>query len=251
LASTAYLHEGIKGWLPTFFAGLTMLQPIEAQFRAEFAKILLGGQADRSQPPQCNSKNNREDFLSCVQSDYVSLGKEPSRWIGTGEFENIIDKWGRCDNGFGFADEKGLSLETPFGDRTALLLLHTDQPHPLLGNGLLSILKLPSASDLEWASECSVELNWAEAQTWTNPYPPLIGSWLASESPVRGEKEPAFVPTFCSFIPNLLYKPGLAENIVLYAPNRVRWARQSRWPNLSDLPMDAILAKRFNPQIVH
>jgi hypothetical protein len=63
LASTAYLHDGIKGWLPRFFSGLTVLQPIEAQFRVDPAKALLGGRPDHSNPPECNSETSLGDIL--------------------------------------------------------------------------------------------------------------------------------------------------------------------------------------------
>jgi hypothetical protein len=48
LASTAYVHDGTKEWLPRLFAGLTVLHPIEAQFRADLVMPLLGGKTDRS-----------------------------------------------------------------------------------------------------------------------------------------------------------------------------------------------------------
>jgi hypothetical protein len=52
LESTAYLHEGTSGWLPRFFAGETILQPIESQVRAVLDAGLFGGQPDRSRMPR-------------------------------------------------------------------------------------------------------------------------------------------------------------------------------------------------------
>ena len=249
LASTAYLHEGVKGWLPRFFAGLIVLQPIESQFRADSAKILLRGRPDYSSPPECNAKKGLDDILNVEASLYAPAGRQQSKWIGTGEFEQIIGKWGRCDNGFGFADKQGLTIETPFGDHTAILLLKTDQPHPRLGNGLLAILKIPLLSELEGANDFSIKLNYAEALLWYEYAPPLIGNWCANEGRVQGEERPSFGPAFSSFIPNLLYQPGLAENVVLFALNRARWVRQFWLPNANDLPMHEILSKRLNPSV--
>jgi hypothetical protein len=244
LASTAYLHEGIKGWLPRFFGGLAILQPIEAQFRAELSVPLLGGGLDRSGPSDGGSQKGFDDILKIEGSTFAVEGKKQSKWIGTGEFEEIIDKWGRCDTGFGFADEAGLSLETPFGDHTAILLLKTNVPHPRLGNGLLAILKIPLLSELDEANEFCIQLNFAEATLWSKGSA-FIGNWSANEAPAEGTQEIAFGPAFSSFVPNLVYGPGLAVNLVLYMIRRAQWVCQIWWPNTSDLPMHEILSKRY------
>jgi hypothetical protein len=94
-----------------------------------------------------------------VENDYAVLGSSPSRWIATGEFEAIIEKWGRCDSAFGTADETGLTIETPFGDDSALLTLKTNQPHPRLGNGLLAVLIIPRLVETEKAISGANRLN--------------------------------------------------------------------------------------------
>jgi hypothetical protein len=246
LASTVYLHEGIKGWLPRFFASLAVLQPIESQFRAKLAMPLLGGNLDCSGPPgRRDSEKTLDDILNVEGSVFAPDGVQQSKWIGTGEFEEIIDKWGRCDTGFGFADNKGLTIETPFGDHTAILLLKTDAPHPRLGNGLLAILKIPLLSKPESANEFCIELNYAEAQLWKGSA--FIGNWCANEGRVEGETDSAFGPAFSAFIPNFVYRPGIAENLVLYAINRAQWVRRIWLPDAIDLPMHEILSKRLNP----
>jgi hypothetical protein len=173
-------------------------------------------------------------------------GQLQSKWIDTGEFEEIIHKWGRCDSGFGFADKRGLSIEMPFGDATAILLLKTDVPHPRLGNGLLGILKIPHFSKLESVNALSIEMNFLEALIWSKIGMPLIGNWTSVESGAPGEQEHGFVPAFSSFIPNLVYQPGLAETLVLYAMGRARWVREMLLPGTLDLPMHEILSKRLN-----
>jgi hypothetical protein len=189
----------------------------------------------------------RPEHLSVEGGAIVPQGTQQSKWIGTGEFEEIIKKWGRCDSGFGFADEGGLSIEMPFGDETAVLTLKTDVAHPRLGNGLLAILKIPHLSGPERVNALAIEMNYLEAMIWSKIGMPLIGNWCADESVMREKQEPGFVPAFSSFVPNLFYQPGLAENIVLYAAGRTRWVRQMWMPDEIDLPMHEILSKRLNP----
>lgn len=130
------------------------------------------------------------------------------------------------------------------GEKTAILTLKTDVSHPRLGSGLFALLKIPHSSELERINELSIEMNYLEANVWSKLGMPLIGNWCAHE---YAKQERGFVPAFSSFVPNLFYQRGLAENILLYAAGRTRWARQMWMPDAIDLPMHEILSKRLNP----
>ena len=238
LESVAYLHEGISGWLPKFFAGQTILQPIESQVRAASHAELLRGQPDRSKRPNSNLKLVLDDMLG-VGADYAFRGRAQSKWIGTGEFEEIIDKWGRSDSAFGTADETGLTIETPFGDDSALLTLKTNQPHPHLGNGLQ---KIPHRVGNEKAISDANWLNYLESSTWTSKRMPFAGSWT-TDTGRTGEPELRCV-AYSSFIPNFIYFTGVAENLVLWGIARTRWVREILCPDVVDLPMYEILSRR-------
>ena len=186
-------------------------------------------------------RTDLDDILNIQATVIEPEGQKPNRWIGTGEFEKIIDKWGRNDNGFGFADNRGLTLETPFGDETAILTLKTDQSHPRLGNGLMALLKIPLLSDEKDAAEFSLRLNYLEATIWQKTGMPLIGNWCANEV-----FEHNFGPAFSCFIPNLFYQPGIAENLLMHAMVRARGVRQTWRSNETDSTMAEILSKRLN-----
>ena len=246
LASTAYIHEDTKDWMPRLFAWLAVLQPIEAQYRADLAMLLLGGQADRSGPPGGASPRNLDDILG-VDQIMAFDGQQQSKWIDTGEFEQIVERWGGCDSGFGIAGKGWLTIETPFGGHTAMLKLKTDEPHPRLGNGLAATLTLPDLCDTESVMrDRSIEMNFLEVTHWLKVGVPLIGSWSVEKwGPPSG---PRFATAFRFFIPNLMYQRGLAENLVLYAMGRAKWVREKLYPGVVDLPMHEILDKRLNPK---
>lgn len=245
LASTAYLDEAAKDWLPQFFGKLAFLQPIESQFRAKFFLSLFAGKADRSRPPGHASRTNLDHLLYVERAAIAPEGERQSKWVATGEFLEIIDKWGCSEAGVGVADRGGLTLEMPFGDTTATLVLRTDLPHPRLGNGLHAALKLPCLANAETINTVAIQLNHLESRMWSKAGTPLIGNWYAERN-TPGDPESGFVPAFSFFLPNFIYELGLAEHFVLHAMARARWGREVLLPNESDLPLHEILDKRFN-----
>jgi hypothetical protein len=243
LGSTAYINEDTIGWLPRLFGGLAVLQPVEAQFRADLAARLLGGEADRSRPPGGASPTEVDDILG-VDDVIAFHGQQPSKWIGTGEFEQIIARWGRRDSGYGDAGKDWLRMEMPFGDDTAVLKLATDKPHPRLGNGLRATLTLPFFDKRDSkVADLAIEMNFLEITHWLKVGAPLMGSWSAEDWGFAGSSQ--FAPAFSFFIPNLMYQPNLAETFVLYAMARAKWFRERFRPDAVDLPMHEILDKRL------
>jgi hypothetical protein len=222
------------------FGGLAVLQPIESQFRADHAASLLGGKPDRSRPPMRRLQATVDEMLGAEGWMLSPHGQEPSKWIGTGEFEKIIERWGRRDSGFGVADKAGLSMQTPFGDTSAIILLRTDKPHPRLGNGLHVSLSFPHVCEVESANALVIEMNFLEDRAWSKLGVQFMGNWHADEWRGHG-----FVPEFSCFIPNMVYFPGLAANLVLYAMARAKWGRERLRPGAIDLPMHDILEKQL------
>jgi hypothetical protein len=233
--SVAYVHVGVP-WLPRFLAGLTILEPIEAQFRMDLAIMMLGGIPNRSK--QGLKATTIDEMLAVERELYAPNGKGKNRWVGTGEFEAIISRWGQNDFAFGMGDSNGLTIETPFGVDSALIQVVTDQPHPRLGTGLLAILKLPFIPADARAAEFANTLNYHEAGRWNENHCPLIGAWS-----VDGNSQERVA--FNTFIPNALYQRGLAENVTLWMLSRARWVRSTWWPEIVDLRMIDILDKRF------
>lgn len=244
LASTAPVHEGTRNWLPCLFAGLAILQPVESQFAADGIMRRLGGQADRSTPPGRGSPTNL-DSIQGAEKDIALRGMEQSKWANTGEFEEIAEKWGRHDFGFGIAGEGHLDMEMPFGDATARLKLRTDEPHPRLGNGLRVTLTLPVWSSESDTDELTMEMNYTQQINLPNYGGPFIGSWSAENWSEFRKGDASFAPAQSFFVPNLFYQRGLAETLVVYAMARAKRLREISMPGAIDLPMYQILDKRL------
>jgi hypothetical protein len=141
---------------------------------------------------------------------------------------------------FGNGDKSRLTLETPFGDDSALIRLWSDAKHPQLGSGLLVTIQAPFLATFEEIAKWSALLNYSEANRWTDF--PQLGCWQPHNI---GGSEQQIALSHASFIPNALYSPGLATNFAIWSVARVRWIREEFWPRLEDKPMYEIINKRL------
>lgn len=124
-----------------------------------------------------------------------------------------------CNGGAnGFTAEFGLrrgEVSAVAGhDRTALLQLKSNQPHPSLGPGLFCLLNLPQAFDDEDELDRKIlELNQMELNG--EDLPPHFGAWC------RGQRENNVA--YVSFLPNGLHTvPGIALNVAVWASQRAQ-----------------------------
>ena len=236
LKSVAYLREDTASWLPEFFGRMAILQPVDAQRSSKLDADLLGGVPDVSSLNEI--RKSQDEILNVPQEIYVPAGKQPSNWIDTGEFEEIAQRFGKSDVCFGNGDSSGLTLETPFGDNSALIRQFTDIPHPALGNGLLSTIQLPFWESIDQVGDMCTHLNFLNSLDWTNV--PYLGSWFPKQ--VRDD---IYCPAYSSFIPNALYEPNLAANMALWCVAGAQYAKEKLWPDVKNATMDAIYRKRF------
>ena len=218
---------------------MAIMQPINAQIQAGFLPETLKGGAPDTSRPEHLANAGLHGALSLAEQVLVPIGQEEWRWRGTTEFSDFEEEYARNHDCFGFGSETGLTVETPFGSNSALIRLRTDQKHPALGNGLLATLQVPFFADAsEIASECAW-LNFFESITWTKV--PLFGCWHPDSLGQKAEQEGL---AFASFVPNALYREGLATNVALWMIARAQWLRQLNWADLEDKTMMEIMKGR-------
>ena len=238
--SMAFVEEDNEGWLPDFFGRMAILQPAYAQMQAEQMASVFGGQANTSSPRQDETLLEFDEMLTVMGALYIPMGEEPSRWSACDEFEQVAEKYGRSDVCFGNGDPDGLTLETPFGDDSALIQLYTDQPHPDLGNGLLATLKVPVWRDQQ--AEAIREAIWYNFfESFEGSPAPLLGSWCATEA-----RPGQFGPAFSLFLPNALHCPGQVAAVVIWMLERAQWVRERFFPDVVDLTMLEIMQRRLS-----
>jgi hypothetical protein len=183
-----------------------------------------------------------DGILEVIAQVFAPLGEKPSRWAATGEFEEFAEKWGKSDLCFGFGDSSEMTLETPFGSHSALIRFRTAEKHPQLGHGLLSTLQLPYSADRLIIAREAAALNLFEFLSWTSF--PQLGCWHSNQNHGQGAGL-----AFSLFLPNALYRPGLATQIAFWFLRRARWIREQGFPDTKDVNMLEIL-KRPLPSYV-
>jgi hypothetical protein len=236
-SSSAYISPHNIDWLPDLLARMSIIQPINAQIQAQNVTSMLGSGLPDITRPDILKDAGLADILDVVRQFYAPLGADPSKWVGTGEFEEFVQRWGESQTCFGTSDACEMTLQTPFGDYSAWIRFITSDRHPQLGNGLRATLQLPYSADKLEIVRHVAELNFHECMSWTNF--PQLGCWHPNKSYEGGESV-----AFTLFVPNLLYQPGLATQIAFWFLQRARWARERIVPQMADLPMIEILRRR-------
>jgi hypothetical protein len=236
--STVYLRQENAEWLPEFFGQITILQPIEAEWLADTAAQRLGGRPDVTRISE-TAPRQLDGILDVARTIYAPAGERVSRWEGSEEFAEVAEQFGTFEYCFGVAHSKGVELETPIGSATARIQLHADMPHLHLGTGLVAALLLPLRRDgTTTAHEC-MWLNFLESIPWWDFCFPQLGTW----SPQEGD-DGLFECRNMFFVPNALYRPGIASNAAVWQLWHAFWVKRTLWPNLHDFSMTEIARRR-------
>jgi hypothetical protein len=101
-------------------ANASIIQPIDAQMQAQEMPKALAGSPDASRLPSMMGAD-LDEILEVGRRVFAPLGREPSRFANTDEYEQFASQFGRCDSCFGLGDRTGMTLETPFGKGILLL----------------------------------------------------------------------------------------------------------------------------------
>lgn len=234
--SSVYVDQNLSGWLPRLFAQMAIMQPIDAEIRAEkFPE--LGGSGSPAFADG-SKKMIYDEILDVAEAIYVPVGRMQSKWVGTSEFETFAKQNAQSDSCFGFGDPTGMTLEAPFGTDSALIRFRTDESHPQLGSGLLVTTEIRAWDTIDDNVSEAAFLNYLESIAWTDF--PQLGCWHIK---LTGENKGRLAHS--CFVPNALYRPGLVANFALWSIARVRWVRRERFPDMIDRTMAEILNARY------
>ncbi|HZH98535.1 MAG TPA: hypothetical protein VEX38_06150, partial [Fimbriimonadaceae bacterium] len=100
------------------------------------------------------------------------------------------------------------------GPQVSVLEVSTDEPHSVLGHGLMFRLKLPLKFEVHKMAHCALELNKLERTEWLRSH--FLGSWCCDNG----------ILEFECFVPNVCYHPAVLESLSLGMAIRAEWVSQ-------------------------
>lgn len=223
---TAVVHDEIFMWLSKVLATVAVLQNTAAHSRAHSLARATGGAPAASNHSLNGERPSMDDILNLPEAVVVPEGAKPSRFTGQA-FARVGD-FMRHSLFPGFADDDGLTCEVPFTAhtpsaiineadqlQTSLVQMYTDVPHPEAGNGLLCIMRLPYNADPRNVATQANRLNLIESKGDTGTL--LLGAWCPDPSADT-------TLAYCQFVPNLLARVILVENLLSYMASHSRLA---------------------------
>jgi hypothetical protein len=215
LAASMYAHEGTADWVARLFGLVVAMQAADAQLKAETLAEATGSRPWATQHPTSGRRPEPDDMLNAL-GEVVRNGEFESRWSGEDMLAALEVFQGAPNVVLATGDDDGMSVEFPFQAETSLLQALTDAPHPQLGNGVLTLLRLPVHGNDHEASRHALRLNQRELSTATRSH--FLGSWCTDEG----------APVFTAFYPNIARLGGSdLLNILMSMGSRARWVAEA------------------------
>ena len=216
--SSAFVHKKNKCWLDkmVFLAAVTQLRDCE---RIGVLAEQLELKQNHSCHPHSGPREKIDGILCAFDQWIMHEGQKPVINIGEREF-SFVSKILNNIKIRSAASKFGLSVYIPFGRDVSLLQVNTNQPHPVLGNGILMRLSLPP-EDLWEIEEINgpliIDMNSRDQKEWPTGH--FMGSWCLG--PVGKN---SLTPVFVSFIPKIVCNPTVLANMVLSMVGHNTWA---------------------------
>jgi hypothetical protein len=215
MASCAYFHPENADWLSALFTHAAALQISTAHRLIDSISGLLECPVDESFPPS-GEREESDDMLN-VLGLYSGVGEGPSAFIG--EECLAIERMKPAPFVLANARQNGATVEFPFPEGmppTALLTIHADVRNPVLGSGVLLLLKKPHVDGVPASPEQINRMNQDEITEWTRSNG--FGAWCTD--PHRPQDL-----TYVCFLPSMTKEKGLLQNQVYQMAARTTWLR--------------------------
>jgi hypothetical protein len=221
------VHAETLEFRASHLADLAILQLWQAERDALALAEICGGSAAYSPHPISGWRPEPDEMLGVADAIYIPAGRESSRFARLDEMERIQEFVHDSTLASLGASSTGIAIEVPFGpDDTALIQLHTDVRHPLLGAGLAvrTMVRL-DVSSVE-AADIAARLQQMQIQTVEGGG--QFGAWG-----VHLDRDVRRV-AWSRFVPNAMFQIGLALDVAIGEMNRAQWLDRLFFPNLPE-----------------
>lgn len=238
LQASLYCHSQTVGPNAALAASCAVLQFFETRYLGQLAHQ-IGAKLDASRGPaarkfRASGSKQVEELIRLLLSEGVA----PSRFTEE-DFQDCKDMLG--PGILANSSSSGLTAEFPFFGpspvllapvtQTALLQAQGSVPHPVVGSGVLLLLRLPVDCERDLGLALAAHLNQMETWQWTRCH--QLGSWCWDDTTGL---------VFASFIPSAFSSFVRLSNFVLNMGMRARWAFAELW-NQGILTAEDVVAR--------
>lgn len=216
LHTSAYATGDNLDWLQRLILTAAALQVDHAHsIGHDLAKKLHATPATSGHPTH-GLRDQADPMLGAVERYFKPYGAQPCRWIGVSEWKET--EWAMERQASQFESDHQTYLKAffpwPVGEGAIELFVSTTNPHPVLGNGLDIVLRLPIKMSPERCAHTAMELNNIERKEWLRCQ--MLGSWGFDEGVIQFE----------SFAPNTCFHEGVLMNLTLAMAIRANWVAE-------------------------
>lgn len=208
----AVFDDTVDTWVPVL-ATAAIFQNTAAHSRARALAEVVEGVPAESSHPTSGQREEMDELLDGAADWVAASGQKESAFIG--ERLAGIPEFAARFGMFSTGDESGFTAEIGFGStdngQTALVQVFTDQPHPELGSGALWVARFPIRFESDHGLRLAGQLNLIEASGEAPSK--LLGAWTSRDDEV----------VYVSFVPSMLARDGLIENLLIDAAVRSGW----------------------------
>ncbi|MDB2496380.1 hypothetical protein N9X25_04455 [Verrucomicrobiales bacterium] len=228
LVSSAWVHEGNRGWIEPILSVAATLQLHEAEGHASGLARFLDGKAHHSGHPESGLRESPDEITGIIEKLVLPLGSGPSSWEDA-EFADTCERYMQQPPCLlANAGGSGFTAEFPWGEVSSLLQVTAGDSHPSYGSGLLLRQRFPFSAEGE-AELVRVALDLNEADVSRGAADAYgFGSYCVDGGDL----------VFVAFYPNAAHRVGVLPNLYFTSAARARFVSsiflEDDWSNAWD-----------------
>jgi hypothetical protein len=207
LHAAATVNEDNRLWVEPLLQSAVTLQAAQAHASVDGWADQLGGQVAGSSHPDSGARKEPAERLQVMGSVFgrVGAGESPFTEADMDALLALVPPpWDR-------AERAGIGIHARLPGAT--LMVSAETRHPQIGGGVHLRIAVKTRPDVDTAA-ASARLNLAEARESAEGC--FLGAWCGGS-----DEEVAFV----TFLPAVMYEPGLMGQLCAHAAERARWAQ--------------------------
>ncbi|MBM4220588.1 MAG: hypothetical protein FJ170_01425 [Gammaproteobacteria bacterium] len=224
-----YVHSDVLAWRARSLAVFAMIQLCLAESEADWIADITGGRVSVGSHPISGVRDMPDEMLSVLDGLIAIEGGGLSKFADASEFEAMADTVRQMNAATLGGSVSGICFEFPYGSETSLVRFQTQVRHRRAGAGLQMSLSLPMQASPTDLAAMAASLNQREAAA--ECMAGLYGAWCVSP-PVAGGGDTL---SYRAFLPNILYRPGRAQQEFYSLARRAHWVNQLLNPGVPEI----------------